>query len=217
MKYKQAVNVSILFILFLFHHSVAALENEQLDAFTNFISKSAKTIGGDKQIGVKLSMDWKENPEIKIISTYSDIKRVATIETIVGYLNKNEKKIFPNINSSDHAIMLIATRLVSLKYINSLVSTSDNDVVIKDYIDSEIADLTMMLNGTTDYNAVYINASKARDEKIAMLLYINKEFLTNKLTLMMDETNIAQVLANKTYLISLVQTCSSIPQSCAKL
>ena len=39
-------------------------------------------------------MDWKEKPEIKIISTYSDIKRVATIETIVGYLNKNEKQIF---------------------------------------------------------------------------------------------------------------------------
>jgi len=181
---KYCFRVVLLFILsIMLHLSALASTEENIDVITKFISKSAKIIGGDKNIGVKLSMNWDKNPEVDEIIAYGNVKRVATINAIISYLNENEKKIFPKITSSD----------------------------------SEIADLVMMLNGTIDYGNIYVNARKSREDKIAILLFKNKDFVMERLKLEMKDDNIANILANKTYLISLLQACSSVAQLCSKL
>ena len=213
--FKRVFSLFLLAIIFQLTAVVSA--DDQVDKLSGFIAKNSQKIVGNKKIGANFVIDWKENPEINEISSYSDDKRVATIEAVIGYLGENEKKIFPEIISSDHAIVYIAVRFVALNFLTSLVSSSNNDIVIKDYLDSEIADLQMMLNGTFDYGAMYLNARKMRDDKIVLLLSQNKGFITEKLTLMMNDINVARVLANKTSIISLMQTCASIPKSCLQL
>ena len=148
---------------------------------------------------------------------YEGDKRVAALETAILYLGENEKIIFPEIKSSDHAMVFLASRLIALEYLSSLIGSSDNDLVLKDYLNGEMLDIKMMLNGTADFGAMYLKSRKMRDDKRALFLFQNKEFIKEKLALMMEKPNISNFVANKTSLISLVQACGSIPQSCSKL
>ena len=141
--------------------------------------------------------------------------------TIIDYLAANEEKIFPKIKTDSNQLAAsISTRIFSLLHLSALISSSDNDVVIKDYLDGEIADLKIVHSGKINYG-MYLQSREMRDNKRVMILYGDKEdgekIVKEVLTLRMNEGNIAQVLANITSLISLSEVCISNPDGCAKL
>lgn len=212
---KQAYALFIISLFF--NYSSTLLADEQVDRVVKFITENAAKIGGEENIGVSTSMEWKLNKEVIEVSSYEDTKRVAALETAISYLGENEKITFPEIKSSDHAIVFLLSRLIALEYLSSLVGSSDNDLVLKDYFYGEISDIKMMLNGTVNFGAMYLKSRKMRDDKRGLFLSQNKEFVREKLTLMMKKPNISNFVANKTSLISLLQACGSVPESCSKL
>ncbi len=203
------------FVLFLLPPSVNA--NEKSDKISKLIFESTAKIVGENKIGAKVTMDWKSNKEVADVSSYEGDKRTATVETTIQYLGENENTIFPEINSSDHAVVFLVSRLIALQHLSTLVGESDNDLIIKDYLNREVSDIKMMLNGTVDYGAMYLKSRKMRDDKRALFLYQNKGFIGEKLTLMMEKPNIANYLANKTSLISLIEACVAVPEQCVNL
>ncbi|MCX7172416.1 MAG: hypothetical protein NT159_00425 [Proteobacteria bacterium] len=190
----------------------------QEEKIAALVSNSAQKIGGTKNIGVgKVTMNWASNPEVKEVVGFGNDKRVASLTTIIGYLATNEEKIFPNVKTnSDQLAAAIITRMFSLTHLSGLLSSADNDVVVKDYLDGEIADLKLILSGKINYS-MYLQSRRMREDKRSMLLLQDKGIVTEMRILMMKEDSIAQVLANKTTIISLLEVCDAKPDLCAKL
>ncbi|MFT6909602.1 MAG: hypothetical protein ACJAS1_006325 [Oleiphilaceae bacterium] len=197
-------------------NSFAQAVDEEESDISKFIVESAEIIGGKDKIGVELNMDWNSNPEVAKVLGFEENKRLSIIDTTIEELAKNEKKLFPSISSANEATLFIYSRLLALEVINGFISKSNNDLILEDYLNGEMADLNMMLNGTFEYGNIYLQARKIRSDKKAMFLYQNKGFITEKLTLMTNNPNIANVLANKASLYSLVKVCTSVPRLCTK-
>jgi len=184
------------------------------------VSNAAQKIGGAKKMGVgNVTMNWSGNPEVKEISAFGFDKRMATLMKIVDYLATNEERIFPDIKTNgNQQVAATITRIISLTHLSALISSADNDVVVKDYLDGEMADLKMVLNGKYNLGyGIYRQARKMRDDKRVMLLYQDEKIVHEMLILMEKEDNIAQTLANKTIMISLIEACDRNPDLCAKL
>lgn len=210
----------VLTFTLLIQFSACWAADSQIDKIAAFMKNAAKEIGGTKKIGVVVQMNWSENPEVKEVAAFGVDKRIATLMAIIDvYLPKNEKSIFPNIETNSNQLAAsIITRIFSLTHLSELISSSDNDVVVKDYLDGEIADLKMVLSGKINYG-IYLQSQKLRGNKRAMLIYGDKEkdVFKDMITLAMNEANIAQILANKTFLISLSEACIANPDLCTKL
>lgn len=191
--------------------------DSQDEKIAALITTSAQKIGGAKKIGVNVTMNWSENPEVKEVAAFGADIRVATLMNIIRLLTENEEKIFPNIetNSNQLAVSII-TRIFSLTHLSTLISSEDNDFVIKEYLAGEIADLKMVLNKKINYGT-YLRWRKARVDKLNMLIFSEEKITLEALTQATKEANIAQVLANKTTIISLFETCVANPDICSKL
>ena len=193
-------------------------ENKQAEKISYYISSVAKTVGGSKKIGVNsVTMNWSENPEVKVVTTFPPNKRVAAIMTLIDFEKENEEKAFPNIlkNPEQLAASLI-TRLLALSKLVSLTKATGNDVVIKDYLDGEIADLKLIFEGKVQYG-IYLQSRKMREEKYLMILGQDKDLLTEYFTFRMAKDSITQVLANKTTLVALFEACMQNTNMCEKL
>lgn len=189
----------------------------QAEKIAAFVSNAGQKIGGAQKIGVKVKMNWTENPEVKEVTGFGADKRIATLMNIILLLSKNDKKIFPNIetNSNQLAVSII-TRIFSLTKLSSLLSSEDNDFVIRAYLDGEIADLKMVLNRKINYGS-YLHWHKERDNKLATLIFSEEKIILEMVPQAMEEANITQVLANKTTLISLLETCVANTDLCSEL
>lgn len=148
--------------------------DSQDEKIAALITKSAQKIGGAKKIGVgNVTMDWQANSEVKEIAAFESGKRIGVLTRVIDNLSANEEKIFPDIKTNTHQMAAaIITRMLSLDHLSSLIASSDYDVVVKDYLDGEIADLKLMLNGKINYGA-YLQSREMRDNKRAMLLNQN--------------------------------------------
>lgn len=219
----------VLTITLLIQISSGWAADDRIAKMTEISMEAAKKIGGPKKIGTQLTLNWSENPEVKEIAAFESSKRIATLMAIINHLKKNEEKIFPNItnpalnkaNQEQLTISLI-TRLFSLTHLTSLITVSDYDVAVKDFLDGEIADLKLVLDFKIGYYT-YIQSQKMRENKLLLILMLDKEILTELFTLNVNdmegdkEASIAHVLANKTTNISLFEACATNPDLCSKL
>jgi len=137
-----------------------------LDKVIVLVTNAAKQIGG-----AEVTISWSDNPEVKEIAGFIADKRIGTLMNIINELADNEKTIFPNIKTnSDQLAATIIMKIYSFDYLNELISSTDNDVIIKDYLDSEIADLKMVLSHKISYG-LYVKSQEERNNKREMLSF----------------------------------------------
>jgi hypothetical protein len=89
-------------------------------------------------------------------------------------------------------------------------------VIFKDYLDSAIADLKMVLSHKISYG-LYVKSQEARNNKREMLLFSQEKILTEYMNLPNKEDNIAKAVENKTSIVALTDVCQTNPDLCKKL
>ena len=183
-------------------------------------SLSAKLTGFFGKLGdgvTSVNMDWKENSEVKEILSFPSLKRVAAIKTVVDTLRANDLKVFPKSESDqNHLAAMVITRLLALNHIKELIGETPDDLGMKDYLDSEIGDLALVIAHKIPYD-FYLKASKQREDKIAYLYFSNEEFIGALLKFRTEKTNSVIRLSNKTTAISLLENCTQNIELCEKL
>ena len=86
---------------------------------------------------------------------------------------------------------------------------------MKDYLDSEIADLKLTIDGKIPYQT-YLQTTKQRDDKLTYLYMSNKAFVAELLKLKAQTNSAVVRLVNKTSAISLFQACTQNVDLCEK-
>ncbi len=164
-----------------------------------------------------VDMDWKNNPEVAQILSYPGKKRIAAIHNIIFALEENDGKIFKNIDKNSYQLTaMIIVRIVAYTHLKGLIQSSNEDIGIRDYLDSEIADLTLAINQKIPYG-LYLQARRQRGEKLAYIYWSNKDYVAEMIK-QKNEKNIAIIkLSNKTSSISLIETCTQNVELCEKL
>ena len=210
-----------LIIILVIQSSTCWAADDPDEKISKFVSNAALKIGGTNHIGTTITKNWSETPEVKDVAAFKANKRAAILWKSLDHFQHNEDKIFPNIKTNgDQLVIAIITRILFLTHLNTLISSAeDNDVVIKGYLDGEITDLKLVLNGKKN-NIVYENYlqwRKMRDDKLARIFLTDKKLLTEHIRLIRNNDNIAQVITNKTFLISLLEACVQNQDICVKL
>ena len=218
MRLIRASILAFLCILSINSFGQAKQNDPRIAKISQYLASTAKTIGGPNQLGVKsVSMNWGANDEIKEIKGYSAKKRVGALMQLAYYQTENEEKAFPKLNKDqDQLAISLMVRLFSLSKYATLVGDTTNDLVMKDYFDSEVTDLKLVFESKIHYQQ-YLQMRKIREDKFGMILLQDEGVGTEVFTLGSIKNNSMQSLANKTVVISLYEACLQNLDLCVKL
>lgn len=90
-------------------------------------------------------------------------------------------------------------------------------MIIKDYLDGEIADLKLVLADRLPYG-IYLRLKKARDDKRDMLLATDKDLVTERFNLTLKKDTLPKRLANIATMTSFLEMCvNNLENICIKL
>ena len=196
-------------------NSVSAVDKAKIDKISVYISKTAKKLANNKSLNT--AMNWPENEEVKTVAGYPDEKRVASLFKLIELQAASEERAFPKASTvQDQAAMSFLNRLLTFSKYQSLIGKSSNDVIIKDYLDGEVADLKMVFSGKIP-DGLYLKGSKVRKDKLNMLIMQDKVVATEYITIISDKDPRYDTLAVKTFVSSLVESCMANMDVCAKL
>lgn len=209
------LKLSIIFILLLQFTPVLAKNTD--DELANKIIEILTRVAGKEKIGAKLNPVWENNIEVQKVLAFSDMKRNAIIAMAMDHLEKNEIKIIPEIKNDNDVTVLIILRLKTHQYFTKLIPPGENKDIIRNYFDNEISDLKLIISGKQDYGSMYINAHKARLEKMQLLLFTNPKVVEEFILLEDEKSKIDQSLANKATFLSLVSVCKIKNEFCMNL
>ena len=164
-----------------------------------------------------LNTEWEQNSEIKVVFSYSKVKKLATIHAVIWRLQENDEKIFSGIESNPNllATMLI-TRYFSYSYLRELTDDTDSDLLIRNYLDGEISDLRLVLNHTLSYG-LYAQSRDQRKFKMDFISMSARDYAKELLAAKIENGTTIIVLANKTTGISLFKTCTQNIKLCAEI
>ena len=190
----------------------------RIPKIANYISSTAKIIGGPNQLGVKsVSMNWVANDEIKEIKGYYAKKRIGALMQLVEYEKQIEEKAFPKFNKDqDQLVITLMVRLFSYANYSTLAGDTTNDLVMKDFFDSEVTDLKLVFDHKIHYQQ-YLKMRDIRIDKFRSILFQDAEIGTEFFTFVTLKNNSVQSLANKTATISLSESCMQNIDLCVKL
>ena len=191
-----------------------AADGNEITKAAEFIVKSTKKL----DVG-KAMREWSDNPQVVEVRSYGDMKRAAAIYYIIDQLTKNDEKLFSPISATStpsQNSVTIMSRLTSYRNLRTLIGNSIPDVINGDYLDGEIADLTLTLSGKIPLG-IYLLSRKNRNEKRQVLLFADKDFLVELLTFQTGPALTINSLASLTTVNSLAQTCGRAAEVCAKL
>lgn len=165
----------------------------------------------------EVSMDWLKNPEVAEVYSYKDLKKVAAINRVIWAMSENDKMIFSSHSKNQNQLaILLASRIQSYSNLISLLGSSDNEIGMRDFLNSERADLQLVINGKIPYS-FYLSSSKAREDKFTYLYMTNEKFVMELLNFSNEETNDHDTmvkLANKTTASSIYNTCVTNIEIC---
>lgn len=164
-----------------------------------------------------LFLDWGQNPEVKAAFSYPKMKKLATIRAVIWRLQENDERIFADIeNNSSLLATMIITRYFSYSYLRELTDDSDSDILIRNYLDGELADLRLLLNHTLSYG-LYVQSREQRNSKLDIISMTDEAYDKELLATKIENKATIVVLANKTTGASLWQTCTQNMALCAGL
>lgn len=194
-----------------------AAEKAKIEKMSKYIATIGKKLAGNNEAVKSTSMNWPENPEVKEVAAFSDAKRIGALWELVHAQRSNEEKAFPNAKDNQEQLALsLLNRLLSFSKYQSFLGNSSNDVIVKDYVDGEIADLKMVFSDKMPVG-LYFKSRKIREDKYDLLTMQDKEIVTEILTFKMSKSGKLEALATKTFMISLLESCYQNMDVCAKL
>ena len=180
------------------------------------IANAAKKLTAGKALNV--SMNWGENLEVKEVRSFSAAKRVAIIYNAINFLEKNDEVIFEKLKTNEYQLAAsVLTRLRALSYLSELVGSTENELIIKDYIDGEVSDLKLVLAHRIPYG-IYRSSRKMRDDKRSMLLMTDKGFVEELLNIEVKKDPLPKKIANITTMIAFSDICiANLESLCIKI
>lgn len=165
----------------------------------------------------EVNMDWKANPEVREISKYPPIKKIASINLLVWGIQDNDKKLFPNSEKSQaQTALIVISRMIAYSQMLDLISTSIDELPMKDFLQSEISDINLVLANKIPLES-YFAAHRQREDKKTYLLMPNKEFVGAMLQMKTENASLIEKLSNKTTGVSYMSVCAQNMELCDKL
>jgi len=198
--------LAILSTLLLQAESCLSADSKNLETEKNVgiasknIANAAKKLTTGKTF--KVSMNWGENLEVKEVRLFAAAKRVAVIYNVLNFLEENDEIVFDKLKTNEfHLAASVITRLRALSYLGALVASTENELIIKDYIEGEISDLKLVLAHRIPYG-IYRSSRKMRDDKRTMLLMTDKGFIEELFNIELKKDPLPKKLANITTIIA---------------
>lgn len=194
-----------------------AAEKAKIEKVSEYFVSIGKKLASTNEAIKSTSMNWPENPEVKEIAAYSDAKRIGALWELAHSQRANEEIAFPNAkDNQDQLALSLMNRLLSFSKYQSFLGNSDNDVIVKDYIDGEIADLRMVFSDKMPVG-LYLKSRKIREDKYDLLTLQDKDIVTEILNFKVAKNSKHEALAAKTFMLSLFESCYQNMDLCANL
>ena len=163
-----------------------------------------------------ISLNWNEQAEVKKLRALPDIKRTAAILATIWNLASNDETIFSNMKSNDYQVLVsMLTRIHSYTFLSNLTAASANDVLLKEYLNQEVADLKQVFAKKNSVTA-YMQARKMRDDKQAALLK-DQKFVSELVKYRAGKETVTKSLANTTTMLALLEACTANVELCLKM
>lgn len=160
-----------------------------------------------------VSLNWNEQPEVKKLRAFPDVKRTAAVLATIWELGKNDEEIFNKMRTNDYQVLVsMLTRIHAYTFLTNLLAASANDVLLKDYLDQEVADLKGVF-ARKNTVAAYQQARKIRDDRQAMLLK-DQKFVSELVKFRAGKEAVAKSLANVTTMLALIEACTTNAPLC---
>lgn len=125
---------------------------------------------------IKLQMVWKENTPVKELDSLTGDTKIVALFKVLFLVNKNEKFIFDQTETNSHQLTAsLLSRVEALSNIKELVGNSELELAIKEYLNNELADLTLVHSSNLSQDE-YSKARQIRNEKLWSNLTANEDF-----------------------------------------
>ena len=163
-----------------------------------------------------ISLNWNEQAEVKKLRALPDIKRTAAILATIWNLSSNDETIFSNMKTNDYQVLVsMLTRIHSYTFLSNLTAASANDVLLKEYLNQEVADLKQVFAKKNSVTA-YMQARKMRDDRQAALLK-DQKFVNELVKYRAGKETLIRSLANTTTMLALLEACTANVELCLKM
>lgn len=193
----------------------AVADASQAERVARKVAELTRKLGAD---AAALSQaGWADTPEVQELKSYPAMKRMAATRFLIHFIKESENRLFPNYQADEHQLAaVLASRYHAYTLLQALVSDTIDEVGIKSFLDSEIADLRLTLSHMIPYG-MYLTSRAQRDDKIAYLYMTSEAYsrLSNKL--FTEKGRSISGLASKTVSIALAKTCASNHDLCERL
>jgi hypothetical protein len=162
---------------------------------------------------------WESFDELSKIKSNDDLKRGAVISAAITELEIAESAVFPTgvaTESRQNVLLLVRlTVLVRLRELMPQPIIRVNDIVLQDYLDSEVADLKLLAWKRIP-RTIYDNTRATRESKRTLLMMQEKGFAKEYLNAQIPPFFSAKLVARKALLLALMETCAGTLDTCAK-
>ena len=163
-----------------------------------------------------VSLNWNEQPEVKKLRAFPDVKRTAAILATIWDLGQNDEAIFVKMKTNGYQVLVsMLTRIHAYTFLANLIASSANDMLLKEYLDQETADLKQVFARKNSV-AAYQQARKIRDDRLAILLK-DQKFVSELVRFRAGKDTIAKSLANVTTMLALIEACTTNPALCIRM
>ena len=211
MKKGFAKAAATLAILFAAHSAIGQTGDDDTIKINKLIANYATQL----DVGT-VSLNWKEQPEVKRMHGFPDNRRTAAILATIWNLAANDELIFSRKKTNDYQVLVsMLTRIHAYTLLLDLTASSSNDLLLREYLAQEIADLKLVF-ARKNTVAAYSEASKLRDDKQALLLK-DPKFVAELVKFRTGKDTLAKSLANVTTMLAFMEGCAANVALCVKL
>ena len=211
MKTAFAKFAAIISIAFIVQPAISLAADEEAIKINKLIAHYATQLN----VGT-VSLNWLEQPEVKKLRSLPDLKRTAAILATIWNLASNDEQIFNKMKTDDYQVLVsMLTRIHAYTFLTNLVASSDNDLLLKEYLDQEVADLKQVF-ARKNTVAAYTQARKIRDDKQAVLLK-DQKFVAELIKFRAGKETLAKSLANVTTMLAVIEACTANVALCVNL
>ena len=163
-----------------------------------------------------VSLNWNEQPEVKKLRTFPDVKRTAAILATIWDLGQNDEAIFVKMKTNDYQVLVsMLTRIHAYTFLTNLIASSANDILLKEYLDQETTDLKQVFARKNSV-AAYQQARKIRDDRLDILLK-DQKFVSELVRFRAGKETVVKSLANVTTMLALIEACTTNPALCIRM
>ena len=193
----------------------AVADASQTDRVARQLAELSRKLGTDAQALTREA--WSDSPEVAELKSYPAMKRMAATRFLIHFIKENENRLFPNYQADQHQLAtVLAARYYAYTLLQALVNDSIEEVGIKSFLDSEIADLRLTLSHLIPYG-MYLTSRAQRDDKIAYLYMTSEAYSRMSNKLFTEKGRSISGLAGKTVSVALAQTCANNHDLCDRL